>query len=75
MNEREHRFLSKRFLVEFDNGHFKIKRISENFIYEIDSYVPNDKFYERVIPKIYFKNSIQNGPVLSLFLIPETCEK
>jgi hypothetical protein len=57
------------------DGHYFLKREHGDHLYEIDAFVLNEKFFERVVIKIYSKLNVQNGPILTLFLIPETCEK
>ncbi len=61
--------------IEDKNQHFVISRNHGGFVYEIDAYSPNEKFYERVVMKISDPKYRQNGPILSLFLVPEACEK
>jgi len=61
--------------VEDKNQHFVISRNHGGFVYEIDAYSPNEIFYERVVMKISDPKYRQNGPILSLFLVPESCEK
>lgn len=66
---------SKVYNIEERNEHFILSREHGGFIYEIDAYSPNEKFYERVVMKISDPKYRQNGPILSLFLVPEACEK
>lgn len=57
------------------DGHFVMTRMQNDFEYQIDSYVPNENFYERVVMKISNRENRQNGTILTLFLVPEACEK
>ena len=61
--------------VEDKNQHFIISRNHGGFIFEIDAYSPNESFYERLVIKISDPKYRQTGPILSLFLVPESCEK
>lgn len=57
------------------DDHFLLRREHGQSLFEIDAFVQNEKYFERVILKVFPKNNSQNDPILSLFLIPEACEK
>lgn len=64
----------KHFLGSFLNDHFIMERTTSSYRFTVDNSVPNDKFYERLVFKIYLKQ-ISNEAILTLFLVPQSCDR
>lgn len=56
------------------DGHFVLERNTASYRFVVDSFSSNQKFYERVVFKIYIKD-LSSDAILTLFLVPEICEK
>lgn len=63
----------KHFTASVSNGHFLMERSTPSYRFVVDNSVSNQKFYERVIFKIFIKN-LSNDPILTLFLVPKECD-
>lgn len=61
--------------TEFKNDHYILKRIHGDHLFVVDSFILNKDFFERVIVKVFPNKSSESSPILTLFLVPETCEK
>jgi len=57
------------------DGHFVMQRSHGDFDYLVDSFDLDEKFFKRLVMKIQSKNQLQNDPILTLYLVPETCQK
>ncbi|MBC7712243.1 MAG: hypothetical protein H7177_02830 [Rhizobacter sp.] len=64
----------KHFSGSFNNEHFIMERTTPSYRFIVDNSVPNDKFYERLIFKIYSKD-LSNDAILTLFLVPQSCDR
>ncbi|MBC7429290.1 MAG: hypothetical protein H7336_11800 [Bacteriovorax sp.] len=64
----------KHFMGSFLNDHFIMERTTPSYRFTVDNSVPNEKFYERLIFKIYVKE-ISNEAILTLFLVPQSCDR
>ena len=64
----------KHYQATFVNDHFVLERSANNHRFVIDNYSSNENFYERSIFKIFIKDLSPN-PILTLFLVPQTCEQ
>ena len=58
----------------FIDDHFILERTDGAYRFVIDNYVSNEKFYERSVFKIFDKD-LSPSPILTLFLVPQTCEE
>lgn len=63
----------KHFSGSFSDNHFVMERSTPSYKFVVDSSVPNQKFYERVVFKIFVKD-LSNDPILTLFLVPKECD-
>lgn len=63
----------KHYSSTFSNGHFILERQTPSYRFVIDSSVPNEKFFERFVLKIYSKE-LSSDAILTLFLVPESCD-
>lgn len=61
----------------FADGHFLLERETPSYKFLVDNFSPNEKFYERVVFKIFIKdlNKNSNGnAIMTLFLVPQSCD-
>nr|BDT29798.1 hypothetical protein BHI3_32640 [Bacteriovorax sp. HI3] len=63
----------KHFSASFSDNHFIMERTTPSYRFVVDNSVPNQKFYERVVFKIFVKD-LSNDPILTLFLVPKECD-
>jgi hypothetical protein len=63
----------KHYTSSFVDGHFLLERTTASYRFVVDSYELNDKFYERVVFKIFVKDLSSNA-TLTLFLVPQSCD-
>lgn len=62
------------YLPSFIDGHFVLERSTKSYRFTVDNFSSNEKFYERSIFKIFIKD-YSSSAILTLFLVPESCEK
>ncbi len=62
------------FAPSFKDGHFFMERQVNGYRFLVDSFQANDLFYERVQLKLFSKE-LSNDAIVTLFLVPQTCEK
>lgn len=61
----------------FNDDHFVMERETASYRFVVDNFSANEKFYERVVFKIFIKdlNKNSNGnAILTLFLVPQSCD-
>lgn len=63
----------KHFSSTLSNGHFVLERSTPTYRFVVDSYEPNSNFYERIVFKIFIKDLSSNA-ILTLFLVPQSCD-
>ncbi len=63
------------FIASKSGDHFILSRSRDGFIYSVDSYSLNESFYERVVIKVAEAKPSNSSPILTLFLVPSTCQK
>lgn len=64
----------KHYTASFSSsGRFIMERNTASYRFMVESYAPNDQFFERISFKIFVKSS-STDPILTLFLVPETCD-
>lgn len=64
----------KHYSASFNDGHFVLERSTPSYRFIVDSFSPNQIFYERVVFKIFIKD-LSSDAILTLFLVPESCDK
>lgn len=55
------------------NDHFILERSTNSYRFVVDNFSANEKFFERTVFKIFIKN-LSNDPILTLFLVPQSCD-
>lgn len=63
----------KHYSSSFNNGHFILERHTPSYRFVVDNSVPNEKFFERLVFKIFVKD-LSNEAILTLFLVPDSCD-
>lgn len=63
----------KHYTSTFIDDHFLLERQTPSYKFVVDNYQPNEKFYERVVFKIYIKDLSSNA-IMTLFLVPQSCD-
>ena len=63
----------RHFMSHFDDGHFILERATPSYRFVVDNFSDNATFYERTVFKIFIKN-LTNDPILTLFLVPQSCD-
>jgi hypothetical protein len=61
------------YAATFSNDHFILERSTNSYRFVVDNYSPNQKFYERVVFKIFVKDLSSNA-IMTLFLVPQSCD-
>jgi hypothetical protein len=64
----------KHYSSSFADGHFVLERNTNSYRFMIDNFSSNENFYERTVFKIFIKD-LSTNPILTLFLVPQSCEK
>lgn len=64
----------KHYSSSFVDGHFVLERNTNSYRFVVDNFSSNENFYERTIFKIFIKDLSPNA-ILTLFLVPQSCEK
>lgn len=62
------------FVSSFLNDHFLMSRETPNYLFVVDNFSDNETYFERTIFKIFRKSSPVVDPVMTLFLVPQTCD-
>jgi len=57
-----------------DNGHFLLFRETIHYKFMIDNFSENPTFFERTVFKIFQKNASLTDPIMTLFLVPQSCD-
>ena len=60
--------------VTLKDDHFLLERTTNSYRFLVDNFSLGKDFYQRFVLKLFIKE-YGNDPILTLFLIPETCEK
>lgn len=71
---RQANVLPPHFSPSINEGHFILERTTASYRFVVDNFSPNEKFYERFVLKLFVKE-IGSDPILTLFLVPQVCEK
>lgn len=56
------------------NDHFLLSRETANYLFVVDNYADNKRYFERSVFKIFQKSSLQTEPIMTLFLVPQVCD-
>jgi len=64
----------KNYTPTFKDGHFFMERTMNGTRFLVDSFQSNETYYERVQLKLFVKE-LSNDAIVTLFLVPQTCEK
>lgn len=64
----------KHYSSSFVDGHFVLERNTNSYRFAVDNFSSNENFYERTVFKIFIKDLSPNA-ILTLFLVPQSCEK
>ena len=65
----------KHFKATFNDDHFILERETPHYKFMIDNFADNQKYFERTILKIFLKSNSQTDPIMTLFLVPQSCDK
>ncbi|MBP9681674.1 MAG: hypothetical protein KBD76_09740 [Bacteriovorax sp.] len=57
-----------------DNDHFVLSRQTPHYEFVVDNFSDNETYFERIVFKIFLKNSANTGPIMTLFLVPGSCD-
>ncbi len=63
------------FVTSFENDHFKLTRETPHYRFEVDNFSENPRFFERTVFKIYLKSMPNSNSAMTLFLVPQSCDK
>lgn len=61
----------------FADSHFLMERETPSYKFHVDNFSANEKFYERVVFKIFIKDLSKNtngNAIMTLFLVPQSCD-
>lgn len=62
------------FLSSFENNHFILARETFLYNFQVDNFSENQIYFERTVFKIFLKSSSVIDPILTLFLVPQSCD-
>ncbi|MGZ3787294.1 MAG: hypothetical protein ACXVLQ_02155 [Bacteriovorax sp.] len=57
-----------------DNDHFLLWRDTPHYKFSVDNYSANQTFFERTVFKIFQKTG-STDPIMTLFLVPQSCDR
>ncbi|MDO9182584.1 MAG: hypothetical protein Q7U04_09255 [Bacteriovorax sp.] len=63
------------FSTNFENEHFTLGRVTPHYNFQVDNFSENEKYFERTVLKIFLKSTSTTNPIMTLFLVPQACEK
>lgn len=63
----------KHYSAAFKSDHFILERSTPSYRFEVDNFVPNEKYYERLVFKLFAKD-LSNDAILTLYLVPDACD-
>ena len=58
-----------------NNDHFILERSTPHYKFMVDNFSDNQKFFERTVLKIFLKTTSETDPIMTLFLVPQSCDK
>ena len=57
------------------DDHFILERETPHYKFMIDNFADNQKYFERTVLKLFLKSNSQTDPIMTLFLVPQSCDK
>ncbi|MBC7538939.1 MAG: hypothetical protein H7281_08960 [Bacteriovorax sp.] len=63
------------FTSNSENNHFILGRETPHYNFQVDNFSENEKYFERTVFKIFLKSSSTTNPIMTLFLVPQSCDK
>lgn len=63
------------FTSNLANDHYLLSRETPHYVYAVDNFAANDKYFERTVFKIFLKSRSISDPIMTLFLVPQSCDK
>ena len=63
------------FTSNSENNHFILSRETPHYIFLVDNFSENQNYFERTVFKIFLKSSSPTNPIMTLFLVPQSCDK
>ena len=58
-----------------ENNHFILDRETPHYIFRVDNFSENQTYFERTVFNIFLKSSSLSNPIMTLFLVPQSCDK
>lgn len=58
-----------------ENGHFVLFRETPNYKFSVDNFADNNIFFERTVFQIFLKPRSLSEPIMTLFLVPQKCDR
>lgn len=62
------------FIASNLDDHFILSRNSSQYLFVVDNFADNQSFFERSVFKIFLKSSSLSDPIMTLFLVPQSCQ-
>ncbi len=63
------------FASNSDNDHFVLFRETPHYKFVVDNFSENQTYFERTVFKIFLKTEPSTDPVMTLFLVPQSCDR
>ena len=63
------------FNAKSDDGHFLLSRDTPHYKFSVDNFSDNQSYFERTVFKIFFKAPGYTDPIMTLFLVPQSCDR
>ena len=57
------------------NGHFGLFRVTPHYKFEVDNFSENETFFERTVFKIFLTAPSSTDPIMTLYLVPQSCDR
>ena len=58
-----------------ENNHFILGRETPHYIFQVDNFAESENLFERTVFKIFLRSTSINNPIMTLFLVPQSCDK
>ncbi len=58
-----------------ENGHFLLFRETSHYKFVVDNFSANETYFERTVFKIFLKSTSTTEPIMTLFLVPQSCDR
>jgi hypothetical protein len=63
------------FNASSENGHFVLFRETPHYKFSVDNFSDNETYFERTVFQIYLKGRSVSDPIMTLFLVPQKCDR